>query len=151
MRTVTKVPNTTHRYLIDQLSGSQHLVQILYKRFLTFVHSILGSHKRCLASLASHMIRDHGSITKKNLGLISKESGLDDVINNSPSLVVSTVQYAPIPPGEEWRFGFLNELLQLRKHNLEIEWEDNVEFTPNEIDQLIHLVSIVGNEFVMGF
>ena len=127
--------------IIDQLSGSQHLVQILYKMFLTFVHNILSCHKRCLASLASRMIKDHGSITKKNLSLISKESGLDDVINNSPSLVVSTVQYAPTPPGEEWRYGFLNELLQLRKHNLEIEWEDNVEFTPNEIDQLIHLVS----------
>ena len=87
------------------------------------------------------MIQDHGSITKQNLNLISKESGLDDVINNSPSLVVSTVQYAPTPPGEEWRHGFLNELLQLRKHNLEIEWEDNVEFTSKEIDQLIYLVA----------
>ena len=55
--------------------------------------------------------------------------------------VVSTVQYSPTPPGEEWRYGFLNELLQLRKHNLEIEWGDNVEFTSKEIDHLIYLVA----------
>ena len=87
------------------------------------------------------MIKDHGSITKQNLNLISKESGLDDVINISPSLVVSTVQYSPTPPGEEWRYGFLKELLELRKHNLEVEWEDHVEFTTKEIDDMIYFVA----------
>ena len=41
-------------------------------------------------------------------------------------LVVSTVQYSPTPPEEERRFGFLKELLELRKHNLEVEWDDHV-------------------------
>ena len=141
VRTVFGVPNTTHRYLIDQLSNSQHLMVILYKRYLTFIQSILTSHKKCLASLASRMTKDQGSITKKNLNLISHESGVDEVLDVAPSFVVSTIVYAPTPIGEEWRHSLLLELIDLRKHNLELDFDDNVEFTLEEVNDMINLVA----------
>ena len=51
VRKVFNVPNTTHRYLIERLSGSKHLKSILYQRYLSFVLSLTNSRKECLSSL----------------------------------------------------------------------------------------------------
>ena len=40
IRLVYKVPNTTHRYLIEGLSQSKHLKSCLFKRYLSFIHSV---------------------------------------------------------------------------------------------------------------
>ena len=64
-RKVNNGPNTTHRYLIESLSGSQHLKAVLFQRYLTFVHSLTNSGKECLSSLGRNMIKDHGSVTNK--------------------------------------------------------------------------------------
>ena len=87
------------------------------------------------------MLSDYGSVTKQNLNLISKESCIDTILEVSPSYVVSSMVYSPIPVGEEWRESFLKELLDLRKHHLELEWEDNVSFTYDELTDMIRLVA----------
>ena len=115
VRTIFKVPNTTHCYLIEPLSDTVHLKVILFKRYLGFIHSVLCSKKKCLSSLCHRMVADHGSITKQYLTLISNESSIENVLGMSPSSVVSTVTYNPAPPEEEWRVGLLKELLELRK------------------------------------
>ena len=51
------------------------------------------------------------------------------------------MQFAPVPAGEEWRYGFLSELLDVRKHNLELDFEDDVGFTNEELDNLIRIVA----------
>ena len=109
------------------------LMVILYKIYLSFIQSILASHKNCLVSLASRMTKDQGSITKKNLNLISHESGFEEVLGVAPSFVVSI--------GEEWRHSLLNELLELRKYNLELNSDDKVEFTLEELNGMINLVA----------
>ena len=71
------------------------------------------------------MLFDHGSVTKQNLTLISKESDIEDVLVGSPDSVVSSMLYYPTPLGEERRIGFLKELIQLKKNTLELDWEDS--------------------------
>ena len=75
IRLVWNVPNTTHRYFIEELSESQHLKATLYQRYLVFVKSILGSKKKILSSLAKRACEDQGSITRTNLNSIEKDSG----------------------------------------------------------------------------
>ena len=89
------------------------------------------------------MTRDEGSVTKKNLNLICNESGFEEeeVLHMAPNSVVSTIVYAPTPVGEEWRHDALKELLELRKHNLELDFVDNVEFTSEELNNLIYMVA----------
>ena len=53
------------------------------------------------------MLKDHDSIPKRNLNLISNESGVEDVINMSPRSVVSSIQYDLQRSGEKWRYGIL--------------------------------------------
>ena len=141
VRTVFKVPNTTHRYLIEPLSSAIHLKTIIFERYLGFIHSILNSSKKCLSSLGLKMLSDHGSVTKQNLILISNESSIENVLEISPSSVVSSLLYYPTPPGEEWRVGFLKELLELRKHTLELDWEQDIVLSSYELEELIEFVS----------
>ena len=141
VRLIFRVPNTTHRYLIEKISNSRHIKFHLYKRYLSFIHSILRSQKDCLSVLGKRMINDYGSVTAKNLLLISNESQTNDVLSMAPEEVVSMMQFAPVPAGEEWRYGFLSELLDVRKHNLELDFEDDVGFTNEELDNLIRIVA----------
>ena len=87
------------------------------------------------------MIKDHGSITNQNLLLISKESGVENVFSLSPVAIANLIEFSPTPPGEEWRSEFLLELLELRKHILELCWEDDVELSLDELDDLIRFVA----------
>ena len=87
------------------------------------------------------MLSDHGSVTKQNLILISNESSIENVLDVSPSSVVSSMLYFPTPPGEEWRVGFLKELLELRKHTLELDWEQDIVLSSDELEDLIEFVS----------
>ena len=141
MRRVYGVPNTTHRYLIESLSKSSHLKAVIYKRYLSFVHSVVDSKKDCLSSLGKKMLGDCGSITNKNIELISKETGHENVMGMSPCEVVNGYQYSPVPESEEWRVGLLDELIDLRKGALKVEWDDGTRLTFNDLQGLIGFVA----------
>ena len=87
------------------------------------------------------MTRDRGSVTSLNLVLIGKECEIDDPLNMVLNNVTNLIDFSPIPLGEEWRADFLLELINLRKHNLDLDWEDNVQFTWGELNDLICMVA----------
>ena len=43
LRKMLGLPQTTHRYLIEPVSGTQHLKKLLIKRFISFLHQIQSS------------------------------------------------------------------------------------------------------------
>ena len=141
VRQVYGVPNTTHRYLIESMSKSKHLKTVIYKRYLSFLHSVVNSKKDCLSSLGKKMIVDCGSITMQNLELISKETGQENIMGIAPCEVINGYQYSPIPLGEEWRVGLLDELIDLRNGSLNLEWDDNSELSPDDLNDLINFVA----------
>ena len=59
----------------------------------------------------------------------------------SPSAIANLIEYSSTPPDEEWRSGFLLELLELGMHNLELCWEDDVGLSLDELDDLIRFVA----------
>ena len=73
--------------------------------------------------------------------LIRKESDIEDVLDISAASVVSSMLYFLTPPGEEWSVGFLKELLELRKKSLELDWEDNIILSNDDIEDLSRLVA----------
>ena len=79
--------------------------------------------------------KDMNSSTAQNIELIRKESGLANVLDCCPKYVANTLKYCPVPVEEEWRLGLLNELLLLRKGQLECE------LSLEEISDLIEIVT----------
>ena len=89
------LPNTTHRYLIEEISEFPHLKSILSQRYLGFMNSLVNSKKKCLAQLAKKMIYDQGSNSGQNINLIAQNSGFSryDVLKMDPSCVAKDIKY----------------------------------------------------------
>ena len=58
IRMVWSLPNTTHRYFLEDISETPHLKASLYQRYLVFVKSITDSKKVFLSSLAKRVYHD---------------------------------------------------------------------------------------------
>ena len=143
IRDIWKIPNNSHRYFVEELSGT-HLRSALSQRYLTFIHSLIDSKKSCLSSLANKVICDKGSISGQNLNYISNKSGysIHSLMKTSPKTVSSAMKYFPTPEKDQWKIPFLHELLDIRNGNLHLEInEGNDNFTPEEIQELIHLIT----------
>ena len=121
------LPNTTHRYLIEAISELPHLKAILSQRFLSFMHSLINSKRKCLPELSKKMVYDQGSISGQNLNLIASNAGYTryNVLKMSPSCVGNTIKYCPVPKESEWKIPLLKELISLRDGELYIEDDEN--------------------------
>ena len=138
VRSVWNVSNTAHRYLIEELSETKHIRTKLFQRYINFINSLRKSKKTCLSALAEVAINDQGSTTRKNLNLISAESGCQDVLEMDPRSLACNIVYSRIPDEEQWKVDFLREIMSLRSGDLVLE---NDILTGEEIQKLIYCVS----------
>ena len=83
--------------------------------------ALRNSKKKCLSALAEFACKDQGSTTCQNLNIISKESGLDDILERNPNMVLNNIIYSPIPEEDRWKVNMLDELLQVRSGLLELD------------------------------
>ena len=99
IRIIWNLPNTSHRYFIEEVSDSKHIKTILSQRCLTFFHSLVNSKKKCLSELAKKMIMDQGSKSGKNLHYISENSGFEreSIMSLHPVTVANAMKYSPVP------------------------------------------------------
>ena len=106
-----KVPNTTHRYLIECISGSLHPKVMLASRYNTFVNSLMKSPKYSVRVLANLCATDHRTVMGQSLAQISRECGLSRDDKLSSNTIKDKMKYFSAPQDQEWRIGILCELL----------------------------------------
>ena len=108
------------------------------QRYLSFVSSLVNSNKKCLAKLAQKSLNDCGSITKQNIELIEKESGLSDVLNIHPRAVISKITFSETPETELWRIPLLKELIDIKNKKLTLPADF---LNEDQVNGLINLVA----------
>ena len=116
VRLAWKVPRTTHRYLIEGISGCLHPKVMLASRHVKFVKQLRSSSKmgvRVLASLASN---DQRCVLGMNMAKVSRECS-SNMENLTPSMVKTKLKYFDVPEEEGWRLG---PILELLNENLKI-------------------------------
>ena len=116
VRLAWNVPRTTHRYLIEGISGCPHPKVMLASRQVKFREQLLTSCKmgvRVLASLASN---DQRCVLGQNMAKLSREC-TSNMVDLTPSIVKSRLRYFEVPEEEGWRLGPILEILD---ENLEI-------------------------------
>ena len=67
LRILLGIPRNTHRYFIELLSGTPHIMLSLFKRFLNFISSIKNSPKGILNNMLDLIKYDCQSTTGRNL------------------------------------------------------------------------------------
>ena len=131
VRNAWNVPNTTHRYIIELISGSLHPMVMLATRYCRFVKSLLSSPKYPLRVLASMCSSDRRTVMGHTLPEICKECGVQgaDLSMLNSITVKKKMKYFPVPDLESWRTGFLSELIS---EDLEVPC-----FTEQEIGEMV--------------
>ena len=104
VRQAWAVPNKTHRYLIEAISGCLHPKVLLASRYHAFSQSLLRSTKYHVRILARQSLWDNRTRLGGTLTKISRESGCT-VDELSSSLIKSHMKYFPISPSPVRRSG----------------------------------------------
>ena len=60
------LPNATHRYLIEPLTGERHIKMVLLSRYLGFMEKIASSGKKAVKMLMETSKKDVRTITGQN-------------------------------------------------------------------------------------
>ena len=133
MRLMLDLPRETNRRLIEPLSGVKHVKFIMLKRFLSFIEQIRKSHKKATNSLLESILHDARSITGSNLRnilLMTEKSNVRDLLPHD----VDKMEYHPLPEGEKWKISIIQEIIENKNGNLNInnlsddELENTLEF-----------------------
>ena len=116
VRLAWNVPRTTHRYLIEGISGCLHPKVMLASRLVKFVEQLRTSSKMGVRVLASLACTDQRCVLGKNIAKVSREcsSNVEDL---TPSMVKGKLKYFDVPEEERWRLG---PILEILNENLEI-------------------------------
>ena len=110
IRTMLSLPRNTHRYLLEPLAETPHIIKFLWKRFVTFVGSIADGNKTVLRRVLDLVRNDTRSVTGKNLRLLKMKTENF----NEKELDVHKKEYKAIPSEEMWRVPLTRDLIATR-------------------------------------
>ena len=129
-RRMFDLPRETHRYLVEPVSEANHVQILMARRFLNFVKMIRSSKKIALRSLLKSIEHDTRSATGNNLRSILLQTDVQHVHNLKPTDI--NFKYKNIPGGEEFRVGFVKEIIEVKNNGLEVPGFDN-----DELDDIL--------------
>ena len=112
------VPPTTHRYLIEHLSGTPHPKTMLCSRYMKFVDSLLKSSKVEVALLANMAADDNRTVLGKTVSRLRREMNCENLSSN---FIKKNLKYFQVPQDEAWRLSFLDELLSVETRETNID------------------------------
>ena len=120
------VPRDTHRFFIEPLRKSRHVIFSLYIRYLNFVDQVSACCKPVMTNLLNLVKHDCQSRTGLNLRYIMLRTHVSNVDELKPSDIRKLV-YNEIPKTEEWKIGFVEELIDCQHNQLSIPGFNHLE------------------------
>ena len=112
-RIMNGLDRKTHKYLIEPVSKTQHIMFHLQKRFITFTESIMTSNKLALRKLFDTVKYDCQSTTGRNLRMLMLRYERNN-IRDINTKMLTNYEYAKIPDEENWRINLIKELIDVR-------------------------------------
>ena len=136
MRLLLDVPRETHRRFIEPLSQVMHAKILIKKRFLTFLQQIHNSPRKASKFLLETIIKDTRSTTGSNLRNILLLTQKSCVLELVPIDAIS-LKYNQISDEEAWKINIIQELIEVKNQNLEVE-----PLRYQEIDDMLEYICI---------
>ena len=122
------VPYSTHRGLIEPLSGRKHIKRIFIKRFIDFIFKIRISKKPVLKTILSAIETGTRSITGSNLRhilILAEKFNIEDITGEDSN----SFEYFPRPMEDEWKIELIKFMMEEREAgNLDNENLDLMNF-----------------------
>ena len=117
IRMMLSLPRNTHRYFLEPLSETHHIVKSICNRFLKFVSNIADGRKKVLRCVLDTVKNDVRSVTGKNLRYMKMRTKNF----NEKELDVYDEPYNPIPNEEIWRVAMAKEIIGARCGDISID------------------------------
>ena len=132
MRNILNLDRTTHRYMIEPMSGCLHPKVMLMSRLTSFHKSLVGSPKFSVRFLARLAEKDMRTVMGRTLHYLVRQCNVNCLDDLNAPLVKESLKYAVVPEAEGWRVPLANELKDIRdgKSNLG-------EFSKKEIEEML--------------
>ena len=127
-RLMFDIPRSTHRYLIEPLSGRSHIVCSIWKRFLTFSRKISQSRKTVLNNVFNAVKYDCRSITGRNLRNIMLITNHDVYTKADLDFNWRNISFYKLPDNESWRVPLAREIINIKSGKMMVENFENKEF-----------------------
>ena len=124
-RIMLSLPRTTHRYFIEPLSETPHIIKSIKKRFLGFLTKIKKSKKEILRSVLRTIKNDCRSTTGRNLRKLKLEG------NESNQHKIYDTPYVDIPKDDGWKIPMAREIMNIKSGKLKVEM-----MSRDEVDQI---------------
>ena len=125
-RIMLSLPRRTHRYFLEPLSDTHHIVKSIKKRFLGFLDKIRSSKKKVLGCMLQKIEQDCRSTTGRNIRMLQLqlEKTTEEEFLKTP--------YARVPEGEQWKLAVIKELIEVKSGCMYIST-----MTKDEINDII--------------
>ena len=139
LRILYDLPRESHCWIVEELSGGKHFLQMIYSRFTKYL-SVLKLNKRAfirtLYGIASGDVR---SPTGSNVRKIFLNAGLDPRQESKHKFS----DWRAYPPADSWTVPLLTSLIELRAESWQVNFDVEEEMEPMEdvdIDFMIDAV-----------
>ena len=119
IRMVFKLPNMTHRYLIESVSNCPHVKVMLSSRFIQFHKSLMENKKSCIRLLSNLCVSNLKTKHGRNLSQIQRDLDCSEE-ELSSFFIKNKMQYKTLPDKEQWRLPLLLNLLEIRNNSTEL-------------------------------
>ena len=117
VRKIFHLPFRTHCRFLPRIANVENFAVTIRMRMLMFALSCLKSENSLVLSLSAHMYANNRSILGSNVHSILSECGINDVVRfpygpiNLTQLRSVLSAYFDISVDQEWRIGFIKDLL----------------------------------------
>jgi hypothetical protein len=125
MRNIFNFERTTHRYLIELLSGCLHPKIMLASMFTSFHKSLVNCSKFCVRYLA----------TLARLLYLMQQCTVNQLEDLSPVLIKKSLKYSATPEAVDWRIPLALELKDIRDGKSTLS-----DFSKSEVEELLAFV-----------
>ena len=126
VRRMMNLPREAHRFFIETLSKTRHIIFSLYSRYVNFINQITECSKPAMTNLLATIKYDCQSRTGSNLRHMMLRTGRTTIQDINANLIKNLV-YKDIPEYEEWKIDVMNELIDCQHGMLIIHGFSNSE------------------------
>ena len=110
------IPRNTHRYFIEPLSGTPHIMLSLFKRFLNFINWIKNSSKSILNNILDLIKNDCRAQSTKTV-LVNRKTHIGELRSDD----LKNMCFYDVPQGEKWKVRLAKEILGVKNKTLDID------------------------------
>ena len=105
VRNILNLERSTHRFMIEPLSGCLHPQAMLASRYFSFYSGLVNSSKFCVRYLARLAERDMRTVMGRTLNYILEQCGMNSsqLSELSSSLIKKKVKYLEASEVNQWR------------------------------------------------